>query len=75
MQMAGDAGRRILWGILGDRKGRLKIMFASIFLYSVANAGQCCGRHAPAYAICALWPGSAWPGNWGPASPWWRDPA
>ena len=37
MQMAGMLLGGILWGILGDRKGRLKIMFASIFLYSVAN--------------------------------------
>jgi len=27
----------ILWGILGDKKGRLSVLFASIILYSVAN--------------------------------------
>jgi predicted MFS family arabinose efflux permease len=37
MQMAGMLLGGVLWGILGDRKGRLKIMFGSIFLYSVAN--------------------------------------
>lgn len=37
MQMAGMLIGGIIWGILGDRKGRLKIMFGSIFLYSVAN--------------------------------------
>lgn len=37
MQMAGMLIGGILWGVLGDRKGRLKIMFASIFIYSVAN--------------------------------------
>ena len=37
MQMAGMLIGGILWGILGDRKGRLKIMFGSIFLYSIAN--------------------------------------
>ena len=37
MQMIGMLLGGILWGILGDRKGRLKIMFGSIFLYSAAN--------------------------------------
>jgi MFS family permease len=37
MQMSGMLLGGILWGILGDRKGRMKIMFGSIFLYSVAN--------------------------------------
>src|SRR5512136_1824197 len=37
MQMAGMLIGGILWGILGDKKGRMKIMFGSIFLYSVAN--------------------------------------
>jgi MFS family permease len=27
----------IFWGILGDKKGRLYVLFGSIFLYSVAN--------------------------------------
>jgi MFS transporter, putative metabolite:H+ symporter len=37
MQMAGMLVGGILWGVMGDRKGRLKILFGSIFLYSVAN--------------------------------------
>lgn len=37
MQMAGMLIGGILWGILGDKHGRVKIMFGSIFLYSVAN--------------------------------------
>lgn len=37
MQMIGMLIGGIVWGILGDQKGRLKIMFGSIFLYSVAN--------------------------------------
>jgi len=37
MQMTGMLLGGILWGILGDKKGRMKIMFGSIFLYSVAN--------------------------------------
>ncbi|TAN45133.1 MAG: MFS transporter [Nitrospirae bacterium] len=37
MQMAGMLIGGVIWGILGDKKGRLKILFGSIFLYSVAN--------------------------------------
>jgi len=50
MQMAGMLVGGILWGILGDRKGRLKIMFASIFLYSVANLANAAVDSLPAYA-------------------------
>jgi MFS family permease len=51
MQMAGMLVGGILWGILGDRKGRLKIMFASIFLYSVANLANAAATSLPAYAF------------------------
>lgn len=37
MQMAGMLLGGIVWGVLGDKKGRLKILFGSIFLYSIAN--------------------------------------
>ncbi len=36
-QMAGMLIGGILWGILGDKKGRLSVLFASIVLYSAAN--------------------------------------
>ncbi|MFA6196681.1 MAG: MFS transporter [Sulfurimonas sp.] len=36
-QMSGMLIGGILWGILGDKKGRLSVLFASIILYSVAN--------------------------------------
>ena len=51
MQMAGMLLGGILWGILGDRKGRLKIMFASIFLYSVANLANAFVDSLGAYAV------------------------
>jgi MFS family permease len=37
LQMIGMLTGGILWGQLGDRKGRLKTLYASILLYSVAN--------------------------------------
>ncbi len=36
-QMAGMLLGGILWGILGDKRGRLSVLFGSIFLYSLAN--------------------------------------
>jgi MFS family permease len=37
VQMTGLLVGGILWGILGDKKGRLKVLFGSILLYSIAN--------------------------------------
>ncbi len=37
MQMAGMLIGGIVWGILSDKKGRLSILFITIFLYSIAN--------------------------------------
>ena len=37
MQMGGMLMGGILWGILGDKKGRLSVLFGSILLYSLAN--------------------------------------
>jgi len=51
MQMAGMLVGGVLWGILGDRKGRLKIMFASIFIYSIANLLNGMVTSLPAYAV------------------------
>ena len=50
MQMAGMLLGGILWGILGDRKGRLKIMFGSIAIYSLANLGNGLVTSVEAYA-------------------------
>ena len=36
-QMFGMLLGGIFWGILGDKKGRLTVLFGSIFVYSVAN--------------------------------------
>ncbi|HEY0771913.1 MAG TPA: MFS transporter, partial [Sphingobacteriaceae bacterium] len=36
-QMAGLLLGGILWGILGDKKGRLSVLFGSIIMYSLAN--------------------------------------
>ncbi len=36
-QMGGMLLGGILWGIIGDKRGRLSVLFGSIFLYSAAN--------------------------------------
>src|SRR5678816_2307892 len=36
-QMWGMLIGGIIWGIMGDKKGRLSVLFGSIILYSVAN--------------------------------------
>ncbi|MBF0557285.1 MAG: MFS transporter [Nitrospirae bacterium] len=52
MQMAGMLLGGIIWGILGDRKGRVKILFGSIFLYSLANTANGFVNSIGAYALC-----------------------
>lgn len=37
MQMVGMLAGGIIWGILGDKKGRLSTLFLTILLYSLAN--------------------------------------
>jgi putative MFS transporter len=36
-QMWGLLGGGLLWGVLGDKRGRVSVLFGSIFLYSTAN--------------------------------------
>jgi MFS transporter, putative metabolite:H+ symporter len=37
VQMIGLLVGGVLWGVVGDKKGRLKVLFGSILLYSIAN--------------------------------------
>ncbi|HTN35794.1 MAG TPA: MFS transporter, partial [Arachidicoccus sp.] len=37
MQMGGLLLGGLVWGVMGDRFGRIKVLFGSILLYSVAN--------------------------------------
>ena len=37
IQMLGLLVGGILWGVLGDKKGRLRVLYASIILYSIGN--------------------------------------
>jgi MFS transporter, putative metabolite:H+ symporter len=50
MQMMGMLLGGILWGILGDKKGRLSTLFGTIFLYSLANIANGFVTSVPQYA-------------------------
>lgn len=51
-QMTGLLLGGILWGVLGDKKGRLSVLFGSIILYSVANFFTAYIHNVNQYAIC-----------------------
>lgn len=51
-QMSGLLIGGILWGVLGDKKGRLKVLFGSILLYSLANILTSFVQNVDQYAYC-----------------------
>ncbi len=51
-QMTGLLLGGIIWGILGDKKGRLSVLFGSIILYSVANFVTGFIETVDQYALC-----------------------
>ncbi len=64
-QMTGLLLGGFLWGILGDRRGRLTVLFGSILLYSVANIGNAFVGSVPAYALMRLLAGVGLAGELG----------
>src|ERR1700729_3894914 len=51
MQMFGLLLGGILWGILGDKLGRIKVLFGSILVYSLANFANGMVHDLNTYAI------------------------
>ena len=51
IQMVGLLIGGIIWGIAGDKKGRLSVLFGSIILYSLANIANGFVQTVPQYAI------------------------
>lgn len=51
LQMAGLLIGGIVWGILGDKRGRLSVLFGSILIYSLANIGNGFVNSVGAYAV------------------------
>lgn len=54
MQMFGLLLGGILWGIIGDKLGRIKVLFGSIFLYSIANFVNGMIHDVNSYAVIRL---------------------
>ena len=54
MQMGGMLVGGILWGMLGDKRGRLSVMFGSITLYSIANIANGMVHSVDSYALWRL---------------------
>lgn len=52
VQMAGMLIGGIIWGVMGDKKGRLSVLFGSIIMYSLANIANGFVNTIPQYAIC-----------------------
>lgn len=50
-QMFGMLLGGILWGVIGDKKGRISVLFGSILLYSLANLANGFVTSVPAYAV------------------------
>lgn len=51
-QMSGLLIGGIVWGIIGDKQGRLKVLFGSILLYSSANILTAYVQSVDQYAYC-----------------------
>src|SRR5215217_906338 len=51
IQMAGLLIGGIIWGIMGDKRGRLSVLFGSIILYSLANIANGIVTNTTQYAI------------------------
>ncbi len=51
LQMAGLLIGGIVWGIIGDKKGRLSVLFGSILIYSIANIANGFAANINQYAI------------------------
>lgn len=54
MQMFGLLVGGIIWGIVGDKFGRIKVLFGSILLYSVANFANGLVHDVNTYAVIRL---------------------
>ncbi len=56
-QMAGMLVGGILWGILGDKKGRVYVLFGTIILYSLGNIANAFVTTIPAYSAARFFTG------------------
>jgi MFS family permease len=65
VQMAGMLLGGVVWGLLGDRVGRMKVLFGSIILYSLANIANGLVHGLDTYALCRFLAGFGLAGELG----------
>jgi MFS family permease len=66
-QMSGIILGGLIWGILGDKRGRKKILFGSILIYSLANISNAFVTNVEAYSIIRFITGIGLAGELGAA--------
>lgn len=66
-QMFGLLIGSFVWGLLGDRRGRLAALYGSIFLYSIATLANAFVTSLPAYSACRFIAGFGLGGELGAA--------
>jgi putative MFS transporter len=64
-QMIGLLIGGLFWGTLGDKKGRLTVLFGSILLYSLANIANGFVTDVTGYALCRFFGGIGLAGELG----------
>jgi MFS family permease len=65
IQMLGLLLGGVLWGVLGDRLGRIKVLFGSILLYSIANFANGFVHDVNTYALIRFFAGIGLAGELG----------
>jgi len=66
-QMSGIILGGLIWGILGDKRGRKKILFGSILIYSAANIANAFVTNVEAYSVIRFITGIGLAGELGAA--------
>jgi hypothetical protein len=66
-QMAGLLLGGVVWGVLGDKRGRRAVLFGSIALYSLANLANAAVQTVPQYAAVRFLAGLGLAGELGAA--------
>jgi putative MFS transporter len=65
LQLAGMILGGVAWGVLGDKRGRLTVLFGSILLYSLANLANAFVQDLTLYGLCRLLAGFGLAGELG----------
>lgn len=64
-QMGGMLLGGLLWGMLGDKRGRVQVLFGSILIYSLANVANAFVTDTFQYAVCRVLAGIGLAGELG----------